>query len=41
MFEECGFAAGGLTGKVARCLGETAKSRKKGRKEGRKEEGRE
>lgn len=34
MFEECGFAAGGLTGKFARCLGETAKSRKEGRREG-------
>jgi hypothetical protein len=36
MFEECGFAAGGLTGKIARSLGDTAESRNEGGKEGRK-----
>jgi hypothetical protein len=39
-FGECGFAAGGLTGNIAGCLGETAESRAEGgRKEGRKEGG--
>ena len=37
-FEECGFEAGGLTGKIAWCLGETEESRKEGGKEGRKKE---
>jgi len=48
MFEECGFAAGGLTGKIERCLGgETAESRMEGGREGkegekeRRKEGRE
>ena len=41
MFEECGFVAGGLTGKIAWCLGDTAKSRKEGGKDGRKEGGNE
>jgi hypothetical protein len=38
-FGECGFAAGGLTGKIAGCLGETAESREEEeRRERRREE---